>query len=68
MKKSKANEIAIDNDWQAENDANTLVHAAAIRADKERCAKAIKYAKSKVQQMKGVIMESLEEESEEDDD
>ena len=73
MAKKKSTDSAIisiksDNDWQAESDARTLVEAYQIREDKERLAAAIKFAKTKQEQYKGIVQDGAVEMLEDDDD
>ncbi len=55
-----------NNDWQAESDARTLMDACVIRKDPARLKSAIAFAKKKMQDYKGVVMDSLEEYSEDE--
>ncbi len=55
-----------NNDWQAESDARTLMDACVIRKDTARLKAAIAFAKKKMQDYKGVVMDSLEEYSEDE--
>lgn len=58
----------IDNDWRAESDARVLIDAEKIREDTTRLAAAIKYAKTKIEQLKGIIQDGAVELLEDDDD
>lgn len=62
----KISAISIDSDWQAENDARILMDACVIRKDPSRKKAAIAYAMKKMQDYKGVVMDSLEEDSEDE--
>jgi len=72
---AKKSKMAMDTEsvdsWQAESDARTLTEASDIRKDKERLKAAIEFAKTKLQQIKGMLVEAAEdaiEEGEGDED
>ncbi len=58
--------IDMDSNWQAESDARTLMDACVIRKDPARLKSAISLAKQKMQDYKSVVMNSLEEYSEDE--
>jgi len=59
---------SIDHDWQAENDARSLMDAACIKKDPKRLNAAIAYAKNKIQQYKGCVIDSMDMDADKDMD